>query len=214
MVGTPGGHAMVPGLLIVGVIDATAPAGAAAVAVVLLVSDAPVRFVVLPVAELPTEVTAWVCVITPLNELIVVPLMVGTPTGHAMTGGVHAEPVNDGAELVPVGVMVSDPPVPPTFPFAASVPRMTLPFRAVTSANPSGQVPVSTHMIAPVGIATGMDNGVHDRPSAEQRQNCTVPVPYVIVPDSAGHGVDGCACATCGRHRIAAVSRMTRISTA
>ena len=177
MVGTPAGHAIVPGALIVGVMDATAPAGAAAVAVVLLVSDAPVRLVVPPDAELPTDVTAWVWVITPLNELIVVPLMVGTPTGQAIAGGVHAfpvnegalfvpagvpaltallttlSPVNDGAEFVPLGVRVSLPPVVPTSAFAATVPTSVFPLSAVISVKPVGQTPLSISRTDPAGTA-------------------------------------------------------------
>jgi hypothetical protein len=60
-------------------------------------------------------------------------------------------PVNVGVEIVPAGVTVALPPVVPTSPLAATVPRSILPFRAATSVQPEGHVPVTTKVISPEG---------------------------------------------------------------
>jgi hypothetical protein len=62
------------------------------------------------------------------------------------------DPVNAGAELVPAGVMVSDPPVVPTLPCAVVVPRSIKPSSASVSVNPVGQAPDNKSRIAPDGM--------------------------------------------------------------
>ena len=51
------------------------------------------------------------------------------------------EPVNVGVETDPAGVIVSAPPVPPTFILAASVPMIVMPFKSAASVQPAEQEP-------------------------------------------------------------------------
>lgn len=61
------------------------------------------------------------------------------------------EPVKVGALTVPVGVIVSEPPVVPTSPAANVVPRSTKPFSALACVKPAGQEPDATMTITPDG---------------------------------------------------------------
>ena len=63
------------------------------------------------------------------------------------------KPCAAAVRLFTVGVIVSLPPVPPTSPFAATVPNRVTPFNAATSLQPAGQVPETTNVIKPEGIA-------------------------------------------------------------
>ena len=56
---------------------------------------------------------------------------------------------------VNVGVTLSLPPVPPTLPFAATVPMTVRPLRPDTSVQPAGQVPVSMKTIPPGNTVFG-----------------------------------------------------------
>lgn len=70
----------------------------------------------------------------------------------ALTAEVVAdEPVKAGALTEPLGVMVSAPPVVPTFAFAASVPITVMPSRSVASVHPAEQVPDVMSMRDPLG---------------------------------------------------------------
>lgn len=72
----------------------------------------------------------------------------------ALTADVVPEdPVKVACWTAPEGVIVALPPVVPTSAFAARVPRSILPFRAETSVNPVGQVPLKINVIRPLGIA-------------------------------------------------------------
>lgn len=66
-------------------------------------------------------------------------------------GTIPGVPVND-AEMLPAGVMESLPPVVPTSPCAARVPKSVLPSSVASSANPLGHVPESIIKTDPEGI--------------------------------------------------------------
>ena len=82
--------------------------------------------------------------------MVVVPLLpAGVP---ALTAEVVSDaPEKVGVLTVPAGVIVELPPVPPTSPLAAMVPSRNWPFRAVTSVNELGQVPLRIMIMAPEG---------------------------------------------------------------
>jgi len=102
----------------------------------------------LPVPVLTTIAAVAVAAIA-VPPVVVVPLVpAGVPALTALV--VEELPVKVGAETLPLGVMVALPPVWPTSPFAARVPRSIFPFSAVTSENPAGQL-VSEMMMIPEG---------------------------------------------------------------
>ena len=89
-----------------------------------------------------------------------IPVKIGAATVPAGVPALAAEdvtrdPTNTGAEIVPVGVIVFDPPVVPTSPFATSVPIIVLPLSAATSDQPVAQ-PVRLRTINPGGMAVAV----------------------------------------------------------
>jgi hypothetical protein len=71
----------------------------------------------------------------------------------ALTAEVVSDaPVNVGVLTVPAGVIAEFPPVPPTSPFAATVPCRNCPFRAATSVKFVGQLPLRIISTTPDGI--------------------------------------------------------------
>ena len=60
--------------------------------------------------------------------------------------------VSEGWLTVPVGVMVPLPPVAPTSPLAAIVPRSIFPLSADTSDQPEGQLPDTMSEMSPLGM--------------------------------------------------------------
>jgi hypothetical protein len=73
-------------------------------------------------------------------------------TVEFVPAGVYEFMVSVGWLTVPVGVIVAFPPVVPTSPLAATVPRSILPLSAETSDQPEGQVPEIIRVIRPDGI--------------------------------------------------------------
>jgi len=63
-----------------------------------------------------------------------------------------------GALFVPAGVTVSLPPVPPTSPFAASVPYGIFPERSVASVQPAAQAPDVIAIMVPLLTKTPDDH--------------------------------------------------------
>lgn len=150
-------------------------------AVALQAFAAPVPIRTLVAAQLPVvalapfvpagvpPLTAELVALDPVKTCALVvlddPAKVGTPAGQAIAfksgvmetvplvpAGVPALTAELVTELpVKVGVTESAPPVVPTLPLAATVPRHIFPLRAETSVNPVGQVPEAMNMIAPEG---------------------------------------------------------------
>lgn len=113
----------------------------------VVLESAPVVSALIVPAGVPPEVA-------PVVAVLLVPA--GVP---ALTAEVVADvPVSVACCTVPAGVIVAFPPVVPTSPLAAKVPRSILPFRAEASVHPAGQEPLTTKVSRPEG--TELEAGV------------------------------------------------------
>ena len=95
------------------------------------------------------------------------PVNVGAATVPA---GVYEFIASVGWLTVPVGVIVALPPLAPTSPFAATVPRSIFPLNAETSLHPEGQEPLTMKVSSPLGIASGEAAGIVITPELRSKQ--------------------------------------------